>query len=51
MLSTTRTPEFAYVLNAGNVYKGAPFYDFSIFAPLHAFFGYFFTKLESSTLI
>jgi hypothetical protein len=39
-----RTLEFAYVLNAGTVHDGAPFYDFSIFASLHAFLGIFFIK-------
>jgi hypothetical protein len=47
----TLTLEFAYVLNAGIVHEGTPFSDFSIFAPLHAFFGNFFPKLESTTLI
>ena len=46
MFSTTQTLEFAYVLNAGTVYKGAPFSDFSIFEPLHAFFGFFKYKIR-----
>ena len=33
------TLEFAYVLNVGIVQEGIPFFDFSIFAPLHAIFG------------
>jgi hypothetical protein len=37
----TRTLEFAYVLNVGIVHKGTPFFYFSIFALLHAFFGIF----------
>ena len=46
-----RTLEFVYVLNAGIVHEGTPFSHFSIFAPLHALFGIFFTKLKSTTLI
>jgi hypothetical protein len=43
--------KLAYVLNAGIVHKGTPFFNFSIFGPLHAYFGILFTKLESKTLI
>jgi hypothetical protein len=45
------TLKFANIFNAGTVHKGAPFSDFPIFAPLHAFFGNFSLKLESTTLI
>jgi hypothetical protein len=40
-----RTLEFAYVLNEGTVHEGTPFSDFSIFAPLHTFFGIIFYKI------
>jgi hypothetical protein len=44
------TLEFAVILNARTIHEGTPLYDFSIFAPLHFFFGNFFAKLESTTL-
>jgi hypothetical protein len=46
----TSTLEFAYVLNAGTIHDETQLSDFSIFAPLHAFFG-ILTKLESMILI
>jgi hypothetical protein len=45
------TLSLATVLNAGIVHEGIPFSDFSVLAPLYTFFGIFFTKLESMTLI
>jgi hypothetical protein len=45
------TLKFVNILNAGTVHEGTPFSDFFIFDPLHAFFGIFFVKLESTTLI
>ena len=42
--SAARILEFAYVLNAVIVHKG-PFSNFSIFAPLHAFFALFKKKI------
>jgi hypothetical protein len=38
---TPWTLEFAYVLNVGTIHDGAPFFDLSIFAPLHAFLAFF----------
>jgi hypothetical protein len=45
------TLKFANILNAGTVHEGTPSSDFSIFDPLHAFFGIYFAKLESTILI
>jgi hypothetical protein len=45
------TLKLTNILNAGTIHKGTPSSDFSIFDPLHAFFGIFIAKLEPTTLI
>jgi hypothetical protein len=35
------TLNLAIILNAGTIHEGIPFSDFSIFAPIHFFFGIF----------
>jgi hypothetical protein len=43
--SRTQTLDLTLVLNAGTVHQGTPLPNFPIFAPLHAFFGNFFSKI------
>jgi hypothetical protein len=48
---TTRTLEFAYEVIAGTVHEG-PHFLISLFSPPYMFFlVFFFTKLDSTTLI
>jgi hypothetical protein len=46
-----RILEFAYVLNAGTVHKGAHFLISLFLPPYMLFLAFFFAKLESTTLI
>jgi hypothetical protein len=42
---TALTLEFVYVINAGTIYEGIPFSDFSIFILLYFFLAFFFYKI------